>query len=201
VEIILFYSVKTEADIIFNAELHDLENRLSKFRSIIILTRPDTDWSGPMGYLTSELILSNITDVKNQSFFLCGPTPFMENARKVLLEIDVNQHQILEESFGGSSQNSRHLTGSTNNNVEITFARSNKVCNASSGETLLEAAEKYDIKIAYSCRQGQCGTCATRLIEGEVVMDREDGLSPELRQQGYILTCVGYAQGSVKLDV
>lgn len=57
------------------------------------------------------------------------------------------------------------------------------------------------ISIPYSCRQGQCGTCATRLLSGEIKMDCEDGLQPALRSQGYILTCVARAQGNVRLDV
>jgi ferredoxin len=56
------------------------------------------------------------------------------------------------------------------------------------------------VAIPSSCRQGQCGTCATRLLAGEVRMDAEDGLDLELRRQGYILTCVGRAQGDVRLD-
>jgi ferredoxin len=56
------------------------------------------------------------------------------------------------------------------------------------------------IHIPYGCRQGQCGTCATRLLGGEVRMDREDGLDPALKAQGYVLTCVGRAQGNVRLD-
>ena len=68
------------------------------------------------------------------------------------------------------------------------------------GSTLLEAAERYGVTIPSSCRQGQCGTCATRLLAGEVRMDAEEGLDPELRRQGYVLTCVGRAKGDVRLD-
>jgi hypothetical protein len=31
-------------------------------------------------------------------------------------------------------------------------------------------------------------------------MDAEDGLDPDLRRQGFVLTCVGRAQGDVILD-
>ncbi len=32
-------------------------------------------------------------------------------------------------------------------------------------------------------------------------MDAEHGLPNELKEQGYVLTCVGHAKGPVKLDV
>lgn len=34
--------------------------------------------------------------------------------------------------------------------------------------TLLESLESQDIHIEYQCREGYCGSCRTRLIEGEV---------------------------------
>jgi ferredoxin len=57
-----------------------------------------------------------------------------------------------------------------------------------------------DIDVPSSCRVGQCGTCATRVLAGEVEMDVEEGLDPGLRAQGYRLLCVGRAKGYVSLD-
>ena len=61
-------------------------------------------------------------------------------------------------------------------------------------------AEKHRIEIPYSCRVGQCGTCATRVLNGDVEMEVEEGLEPALRAQGYRLLCVGRACGSVTLE-
>jgi glycine betaine catabolism B len=68
------------------------------------------------------------------------------------------------------------------------------------GQTLLEAAEEHGVRIASSCRQGQCETCKTRLLAGNVRMDTEEGLDPYSKAQGFALTCVGHADSSVKLD-
>ena len=80
------------------------------------------------------------------------------------------------------------------------FEQSNTIVPFFEGQSLLEVAEKYGINIPSSCRQGQCGTCATRLLSGEVQMDHEDGLDPALKAKGYVLTCVGRAKGDVRLD-
>jgi ferredoxin len=66
--------------------------------------------------------------------------------------------------------------------------------------TLLELAESQGISIPYSCRQGQCGTCATRLLRGNVTMRTEDGLSSEQKEAGFILPCVSKVNGTVDLD-
>ena len=83
----------------------------------------------------------------------------------------------------------------------VEFSRSSKTYVVRNGQTLLEAAEEHGITIPSSCRQGQCGTCKTRLLAGNVRMDAEEGLDPDSKAQGFVLTCVGRALGPVKLDV
>jgi ferredoxin len=68
------------------------------------------------------------------------------------------------------------------------------------GLTRLLSSAWRELTPLYSCRQGQCGPCVTRLLSGEVRMDAEDGLDPALRRQGDVLTCVGRAQGDVTLE-
>src|SRR5260370_3355065 len=82
--------------------------------------------------------------------------------------------------------------------LELRRRRRRGGCDAD--RTLLEAAELNGVNIPFSCRQGQCGTCATRLLSGDVKMDSEDGLDADLKAQGYVLTCVARAQGDVRLD-
>ena len=67
-------------------------------------------------------------------------------------------------------------------------------------QTLLQVAEENGVSIPYSCRQGQCGTCKTRLLEGAVTMDSEAGLDPESKARGFVLTCVGRPNGKVRLE-
>jgi ferredoxin-NADP reductase len=67
-------------------------------------------------------------------------------------------------------------------------------------QTLLETAEANCVGIPSSCRQGQYGTCRTKLLAGSVRMDAEEGLDPRWKAQGFVLACVGHAEGDVKLD-
>jgi len=77
----------------------------------------------------------------------------------------------------------------------VEFSKSGKTTKLMPGQSLLEAAEANGVTIPYGCRQGQCGTCATRLLEGEV--DSSGGLDPG---QGYVLACVTRPTGNVRLD-
>jgi len=196
----LLYCVRTGADIIFENELSRLSGSLPNFKYELCLSRPDPTWKGRSGRLTEEFVSQRVTDLDSPTFFLCGPKGFMDNARQVLLTLGVTQDRILQESFGESkpSTESRPLDAGT---VEtVVFLHSEKVCHASSGSTLLDLAERNGVQIPFGCRQGQCGTCATRVLSGTVQMDVEAGLTAEQKNAGYVLPCVSRAEGTVVLS-
>jgi ferredoxin len=107
----------------------------------------------------------------------------------------------MQESFGNSTPKSAQpVSVAAETDAVVEFARSGKTYAVRSGQTLLQAAEEHGVGIPSSCRQGQCGTCKTKLLGGMVRMDAEEGLDPDSRAQGFVLTCVGHADGAVKLD-
>jgi ferredoxin-NADP reductase len=195
----LFYSVRTKRDIIFEGELERLKTRLPNLRLVVILTKPDAGWSGPTGHLRGELISSYLDEVSNHTFFLCGPEGYMNHVTELLKSLGVDEQRILQERFGGK-KDERSVSADAQPRGLAEFEQSNTTVAFFEGQSLLEVAEKFGINIPSSCRQGQCGTCATRLLSGEVQMDHEDGLDPALKTQGFVLTCVARAKGDVRLD-
>jgi ferredoxin len=89
---------------------------------------------------------------------------------------------------------------STSARFSVEFARSAKTGTASEHDSLLAVAAAAGVDIPSACRQGQCGTCRTRVLDGQVEMACESGLDPESKARGYVLTCVGCALGNVSLD-
>jgi ferredoxin-NADP reductase len=200
-EATLLYCVRTERDIIFRRELNELQARLKAFRYHLLLSQPDPEWSGPRGHITREFIREIIPELGGRTFFLCGPPPFMDAARKILTELGVGKERIRQETFGGAgAELEPPRPGVTAPQFVLEFARSGKVGVIRQGQSLLEAAAEAGVAIPSACRQGQCGTCKTRLIEGDVWMAAEQGLDAESRGRGYVLTCVGHARANVKLD-
>jgi ferredoxin-NADP reductase/mono/diheme cytochrome c family protein len=197
----LLYCVRTSNDIIFHRELNDLQARLKKFRYHLLLSQPHAEWSGRRGHISREFIEETVQEPASPDFFLCGPPPFMEASRSILSGLGVKPERIRRESFGSAvSHNAQPNSLSAELGVLVEFVRSGKTSNVRRGQTLLEVAEEQGIGIPSSCRQGQCGTCKTKLLEGNVRMDAEQGLDPDSRAQGFVLTCVGHADGVVKLD-
>jgi len=197
----LLYCVRTNSDVIFESELEQLGSRLKNFRYHVLLSQPHAEWSGPRGHVSREFIQDTVKDVATPDFFLCGPPAFMDLSRAMLIEMGVKPERIMQESFGGSAPKSALPTSAAaETDVVVAFVRSGKTCTLRRGQTLLEAAEEHGVGIPSSCRQGRCGTCKTKLLEGSVSMDAEAGLDPDSKAQGFVLTCVGHADGAVKLD-
>jgi ferredoxin-NADP reductase len=197
---ILIYCVRTGNDIIFRKELEDLQSRLPNFRCHVALSKPDPDWAGARGHIDRELIAKAVPDLAGRVFFLCGPPPFMETAQALLKELGVGPERIRQEVFGGAGLPPKPAPVPSAGGFAIEFARSGKTATAADGQTLLEAAAAAGVDIPSACRQGQCGTCKTRLLDGQVEMSAENGLDSESKARGFVLTCVGRAAGSVRLD-
>jgi CDP-4-dehydro-6-deoxyglucose reductase len=73
---------------------------------------------------------------------------------------------------------------------------------AHEGESILEAALRHGVALAYSCQSGRCSTCKAQLRGGSTtVLHEESGLSPAERAEGWVLTCVRTANTDVVIDV
>src|ERR1700733_5011865 len=195
----LLYCVRTGADIIFENELSRLSRSLPNFKYELCLSRPDPPWKGRSGPRTEEFFSQSVIDLDSPTFFLCGPRGFMDNARHILLALGVTQDRILQESFGESKRSMESHPMKARPLETVVFSHSEKVCQLAPGSTLLDLAEQSDVKIPYGCRQGLCGTCATRVLSGFVQMDVEAGLTAEQKNAGYVLPCVSRAEGTVVL--
>jgi ferredoxin-NADP reductase len=199
VDATLIYCVRSEQDVFFKGELAALQSRLGKFRCVLVLSRASSDWGGWKGRLQREVLESEIDKPLESTFFLCGPPAFMELGRSLLKEMAVDPARILQESFGSAAAGEKYSIPSTEL-LTVKFARSALTSNVLPGETLLESAEKNNVLIPAGCRQGCCGTCATKLLSGKVKMEREEALNDELRSLGYILPCVSRALSDITLD-
>jgi ferredoxin-NADP reductase len=199
-KVTLLYFVRTRNDIIFESELNLLRAQLRRFHLVTVLSEPDPLWLGASGHLTRDLIDVNVEDIPASTFFLCGPSGLMKAAHELLESMGVSPARIKRENFATGLAGTLVRQSSASQMMMVEFARSKQIQMASSSATLLETAEACGIRLPYSCRQGQCGTCVTKLLKGHVQMDSEDGLTAELKERGYILPCVSHACSDLKID-
>ncbi|MCC2999878.1 2Fe-2S iron-sulfur cluster binding domain-containing protein, partial [Campylobacter jejuni] len=85
----------------------------------------------------------------------------------------------------------------TRRNVDIRQTRTR--LEVSNGQTILEAALAASISYPHGCRSGRCGSCKSRLIEGEVQLLQHSrfALTEEEKSDGLILACCALPQTDV----
>ena len=74
---------------------------------------------------------------------------------------------------------------------QITIKPSGHVLSAQPGETVLQAALREGFPFPYGCRNGACGTCKGKIIQGTVDFGshNEDTLTEIEKQAGMALFC------------
>jgi CDP-4-dehydro-6-deoxyglucose reductase, E3 len=84
----------------------------------------------------------------------------------------------------------------------VSVLPSGRSFSASAGEPLLAAAIRQGIGLPYGCKDGACGSCKCKKLEGSVVHGTHQlkALSAEEEANGFILTCCGVAQTDLVLE-
>ena len=70
------------------------------------------------------------------------------------------------------------------------------------GESILNAATRAHVSLAYSCKTGRCSSCKSQVLSGDTVsLQEETGLSAQEKEAGWVLSCVRSAVSDVTLEV
>jgi uncharacterized protein len=162
----------------FRDEVRALAQQNPNLRIHFTYSRPrsiDRDHHHSSGYVDADLIQSLVPP--NAEYFLCGSPPFLDAIRAGLNRAGVPANRVFFEVFAKASPTTRDRSTTTAAEAayntetarEIEFARSQQTIPwLIDAENLLEFAEANGLNPPYICRQGLCGTCECKLIEGEV---------------------------------
>ncbi len=85
----------------------------------------------------------------------------------------------------------------------VTLRPSGRTFSVDRDEPILSAAIRQGIGLPYGCKDGACGSCKCRLLEGRVIhgAHQAKALSAEEEAAGLTLTCQAAAQSDVVLEV
>lgn len=118
----------------------------------------------------------------NSAVYCCGPTPMLNTVRTSFA--DCGASALHFERFGAPP-----VVGGTP--FTVTLARSGRTLEVPADRSALSVIVDQDPTVAYSCRQGFCGTCKVRVLAGEPD-HRETRLDPA-EQREHMLPCVSRA--------
>jgi 3-ketosteroid 9alpha-monooxygenase subunit B len=131
----------------------------------------------------------------DRDFYLCGPAAFMEIAEAALRELGIARDRIHIERFVSPSDHTAAAPASelapAGAPERITIVLDGKVSEVAyqPGERVLAAARRAGLTPPFSCEEGYCSCCMAKLVSGHVEMAANDCLTPELLDEGWVLTC------------
>jgi vanillate O-demethylase ferredoxin subunit len=89
-----------------------------------------------------------------------------------------------------------------NTAFDVILQKSNRTVHVPADRSILEALLEADVSVSYSCTQGICGTCETRVLAGEP--DHRDQFLTEDEQEAnktMMICCSRAKSGTLVLDL
>jgi ferredoxin-NADP reductase len=202
----LLYSVKTEVDLAFRDELTVLAARHPQVKVVLAATRGAAGADVYPGRIDEALIRATVPDLAHAVALMCGPQPMIDGMRATLVSLGMPADQVRSELFeavvaatGGTGAAPTEQPAGSQQMHEVRCVTSGAALQAASGQTLLDAAESGGVAIDSICRSGVCGTCRTRVIEGDVHCD-STLIDDADRQEGFVLACVSQIRSDCVIE-
>lgn len=129
--------------------------------------------------------------------YVCGPKGFMDAVLSTARANGWPEDQLHFEFFSAEPVKSESDRG-----FEVKLASSGRVVIVSKDQTVVQALEDAGVSVLTSCEQGVCGTCLTRVLEGEP--DHRDmylSLEEHARNDQFLPCCSRAKSARLVLDL
>ncbi|GAA2059111.1 2Fe-2S iron-sulfur cluster-binding protein [Williamsia deligens] len=185
----LFYANRDPESVIFAHELEEMRAEFGDRFSV------EHWFESERGLPSAEAIAAELAAHAGRHVWICGPAPFMAVVEDAAVAAGVPADRIHTERYRSLSgdpfadvdvsvvnhdddaQVSVTLRGTT---VELAWPRS---------ATLLDVMLAAGHDAPYSCREGECSSCACRVVDGDVALRKNDTLVDSDIAMGLTLAC------------
>ncbi len=186
----LVYANRDRRSILFEAELGSLA---ADHPGRLQITHSLDDRDGFLDAARARALAGSDLD---RDFYLCGPAAFMDVAESALRGIGATRERIHIERFVSPADAAPAAMAPAPSAGEDVPERITLVLDGVAhevpyqpGERVLASARRAGLSPPFSCEEGYCSCCMAKLTQGRVEMSANDCLTPELLEEGWVLTC------------
>jgi ferredoxin-NADP reductase/predicted pyridoxine 5'-phosphate oxidase superfamily flavin-nucleotide-binding protein len=178
----IHYAGRSYAEMAFQDRLQHAFNQNIQFYSAALKQRLD---------IKNVMIKAD----EDAVFYVCGPSSLIDTVIAAGVELNIQQGRIRFERFS-------HSISSASKPIRVEFSKSNQVIQVERDQTILDAALAAGIEIPFSCKNGDCKTCAVEVLEGQA-LHLDNSLSEHERLDKKLMCpCVSRAiDDSIVLDI
>jgi vanillate O-demethylase ferredoxin subunit len=126
--------------------------------------------------------------------YCCGPLPMLETFERATLHVPPARVHVEYFAAREAAANEGGYT--------VELARSRRTIAIQPGHTILDGLEEAGVDAAYSCREGVCGTCEVRVLEG--IPDHRDlvlSAAEKAANDRMMICCSGAKSSRLVLDL
>jgi len=222
VNVVLIQQASRPSDLLFTEELHQIDAEMPNLLHVDGVSTVDaststvpaskaSDGQAWTGRLQHSGLRTLVPDLGQRTVFCCGPEGFTESIRAIYRAEGGLPENFQTETFGASSGllvDSMPVDlmpvdsvskPSTNAGDSYQIDIDGHRFFAKPSQNLVDAAAESGIRIPTSCREGNCGTCKLKLVQGDIKMEHQGGLSDKDERQGYLLACSSWARSDLVL--
>jgi tetrachlorobenzoquinone reductase len=184
----LIYCARNRADAAFVADIQSLV--LASGASLSVRFHFDDEHGAP-----PDLVQLLGGEAKDTHFYCCGPGPMLDAYESACEQL--GQANVHMERFAAAKQPAAAATAG----YCVELRKSGRTIQVAPGVALLDALLDAGLNPEFSCREGVCGACETRVISGDV--DHRDHLLThhEHAANKTMMICVSSCRsGSLVLD-
>jgi glycine betaine monooxygenase B len=204
--VVLVQSARQAESLPFADEFRLLARRHRNFRWVTAVTGPAAGADHYPGRIDEALLRLAAPAIAGSVVCLCGPGGMIDALGATLERMGVPADQVRYERFeaaiaavGAKSAAETSSEAADGSGHIVTFSRSGRTLPVGRRRSLLDAAEQGGVDIPSICRAGVCGTCRTRVLEGDVRCESQT-LDAEETASGYVLACVSHPVTDCTVD-
>ncbi|MPW19250.1 2Fe-2S iron-sulfur cluster binding domain-containing protein [Paraburkholderia sp. CNPSo 3157] len=124
---------------------------------------------------------------KGTAIYCCGPNTLMDAVRAA--GSDYPHLSLHFEAFGAAPASGN--AGLKNEPFQVVCQENGMTIDVREDQSLLDALLEAGLDVDHSCKEGYCGTCVTRWVEGDPI--HRDSCLSEKQREKYIAVCSGRA--------
>ncbi|MGV6989837.1 NADH oxidoreductase [Testudinibacter sp. P80/BLE/0925] len=194
----VFYSVHSPKDVIFKREWEQLKAQYPHLKLYMNSSQGASE-GFYAGRISQQMLQELVPNIADCTVLTCGPESYMQHIRDISEQLGVPQERFFLEQFHSStevcmSDNSKQV------GLTVYGIIGEQTVSVPFGISLLSALEENNIPVIAACRTGICGSCKTKVLQGEYETSTTGPLTAQEIAQGYVLACSCQIKGNMQVE-